>query len=123
MRQNKKSAFPACFSEQLQQLPSAVPLCITGAHTFAVGESLSFMSHSFAVCLAETFLIIFPEVTALGCMMNPCPYEDNVRFLFCVIMILFCVIMEPELLPRDEVVTNKTNPTIAELEKTTVVTF
>lgn len=31
--------------------------------------------------------------------------------------------MEPELLPRDEVVTNKTNSTIAELEKTTVVTF
>lgn len=48
-------------SEHLQKLPLAVSLCITGAHAFVVGESLSFMSHSLALCLAETFLIIFPE--------------------------------------------------------------
>lgn len=84
----RNQLFQPAVSEHLQQLPSAVSLCITGAHAFAVGESLSFMSHSFASCLAETFLIIVPEVTALGCMMNPCLHEDNVRFLFCVIMIL-----------------------------------
>lgn len=62
--------------------------CITGAHAFVLGESVSFMSHFFAFCLADEFLIIFPEVTAPWCMMNLCPWEDNVRFLLCVIMIL-----------------------------------
>ena len=31
--------------------------------------------------------------------------------------------MEPEYMPRDGIVTNKTNPTIADLEKTVVITF
>lgn len=31
--------------------------------------------------------------------------------------------MEPEPMPRDGIVTNKTHPTMADLEKTIVVTF